>query len=282
MLTNGKRLAFNNFTVLRSELANKTAAEEKLVPFGPFSWPTGLPVPVRCRVHQEIDRERHAPHRTRSNEAVRLLPPEMTLWARVRSTGFLGLERATPRAQRQATRLTRAQGLHAPEDVNHCLFWELTFFSDGVSSSSSAHGGACFEHRKRSKPMPGQDRDRGPFLASLSERSQDEGPRQHTEQFLRPRIESSDIKATGPSERKRQHMCTMLNGHKCDLERREGPVVAQRQTCTAQRVQKTLEMSQLQLIDKLVDVFVSTQECSSSRGRSKNSRDASDPQHAAT
>ena len=60
---------FNNFTVLRSELAKKQlqtmkgvrlCCREEDVPLGPFPLPTGLPVPMRCRSHLEIVREWHA------------------------------------------------------------------------------------------------------------------------------------------------------------------------------------------------------------------------------
>ena len=40
------------------------------VPFGPLLWPTGLPVPVRCFVHQEIDLEWNGGQLTPRRQAV--------------------------------------------------------------------------------------------------------------------------------------------------------------------------------------------------------------------
>ena len=53
---------------------------------------------------------------------------------RRRSADCLGLERAGPMSQRYAPRLSRAQGLHAPENRSHHLSWYGLSFSEGVSS----------------------------------------------------------------------------------------------------------------------------------------------------
>ena len=49
----------------------RLCCREEKVPFGPLPWPTGLPVPVRCRVHQEIDCEWHV---------VQLTPRRQAAW----------------------------------------------------------------------------------------------------------------------------------------------------------------------------------------------------------